>query len=207
MTDGRSARREASRSAIRHAAVELFADQGYTGTSMDQVAERAGVSKGTIFYNFGSKAEMFAQIVEQESGEMAGRVADAVAGRHGWAALEAATLAIITAVDAQPAPVQILLTELFRRDRPWADTLARARETLLTPLMAILREVAVERRDAGLTDRPPGREITESIAASVFGALAVAALDRSAYAADRSIADIHAGLLLAISGLSASGQH
>lgn len=40
------------------AAVELFARRGYGGTSLQQVAERVGIQKGSIAYHFGTKAEL-----------------------------------------------------------------------------------------------------------------------------------------------------
>lgn len=44
--------------AIRAAAVELFAEHGFEGLSVDEVAARAGVSKATIYRRFPSKVEL-----------------------------------------------------------------------------------------------------------------------------------------------------
>ena len=41
--------------AILHAALELFAERGFHGTSVPSVAERAGVAAGTIYHYFASK--------------------------------------------------------------------------------------------------------------------------------------------------------
>lgn len=56
-TEGASAR-------ILQAADDLFAARGYAGVSIRDIAERAGVAKGLVFYHFGSKAELFEQILE-----------------------------------------------------------------------------------------------------------------------------------------------
>ncbi|HWI44421.1 MAG TPA: TetR family transcriptional regulator [Nocardioides sp.] len=48
----------ASRAAVIAAARELFVEQGYGATTLDQVAQRAGVSKPTVFAAVGSKAEL-----------------------------------------------------------------------------------------------------------------------------------------------------
>ncbi len=54
----RSAQAAASRAAILTAARELFIAQGYGATTVDQIAQRAGVSKPTIFSAVGNKAEV-----------------------------------------------------------------------------------------------------------------------------------------------------
>lgn len=56
-------RDESKRAAILAAAQRLFIANGFTGTSMDAVAEAAGVSKLTAYNHFGSKQELFAQSV------------------------------------------------------------------------------------------------------------------------------------------------
>jgi TetR/AcrR family transcriptional repressor of mexJK operon len=59
----RRAGRLASGSAIREAAAALFLEKGYPGTSMDDVAAAAQVSKQTIYTHFANKEELFADLV------------------------------------------------------------------------------------------------------------------------------------------------
>jgi TetR/AcrR family transcriptional repressor of mexJK operon len=59
----RRAGRLASGGAIREAAAILFLEQGYAGTSMDEIAAAARVSKQTIYTHFSSKEELFADLV------------------------------------------------------------------------------------------------------------------------------------------------
>lgn len=49
---------------ILKAAVELFTNKGYEGTSVDDIAEAAGVSKQTVYSHFGNKETLFAIAVE-----------------------------------------------------------------------------------------------------------------------------------------------
>jgi TetR/AcrR family transcriptional repressor of mexJK operon len=58
--EGRSARK---RRAIIHAARELFLRQGYSGTSMDDVAALARVSKQTVYKNFADKQTLFTEFI------------------------------------------------------------------------------------------------------------------------------------------------
>ncbi len=59
----RRAGRLASGGAIREAAARLFLEKGYQGTSMDDVAAAAQVSKQTIYTHFESKEKLFADLV------------------------------------------------------------------------------------------------------------------------------------------------
>ena len=54
----------AKRDAILEAAKRLFAGDGYTGVSMDQIAAEAGVSKLTVYSHFGDKEALFAAAVK-----------------------------------------------------------------------------------------------------------------------------------------------
>ena len=51
------------RAAILVAATQMFTSQGYEGTSMDQIAASAGVSKLTVYSHFGDKEALFAAVV------------------------------------------------------------------------------------------------------------------------------------------------
>jgi TetR/AcrR family transcriptional regulator of autoinduction and epiphytic fitness len=53
------------RAAILDAAVAEFRQSGYEATSMDRIAESAGVSKRTVYNHFPSKEALFTQILEQ----------------------------------------------------------------------------------------------------------------------------------------------
>ena len=82
----RRAGRLASGGAIREAAAALFLQKGYQGTSMDEIAAAAQVSKQTIYTHFASKEELFADLVlgnaervEEFAGAMAGLL-DAAGG-------------------------------------------------------------------------------------------------------------------------------
>jgi TetR/AcrR family transcriptional repressor of mexJK operon len=58
--EGRSARK---RRAIMEAATELFLRNGYQGTSMDEIAAVAAVSKQTVYKNFTDKQQLFSDIM------------------------------------------------------------------------------------------------------------------------------------------------
>lgn len=61
----REQQKEARRIAIIDAALEEFTAQGFTATKLDDVAERAGIGKGTIYLYFDSKESLFEEVVRK----------------------------------------------------------------------------------------------------------------------------------------------
>ena len=58
-------RKEARPEEIVVAALETFSEQGYAAARLDEVARRAGVTKGTIYLYFKSKEDLFQAVVRQ----------------------------------------------------------------------------------------------------------------------------------------------
>ncbi|MGH9822300.1 MAG: TetR/AcrR family transcriptional regulator, partial [Blastocatellia bacterium] len=58
-----------TREKLLASAREVFAKNGYPGTSVDLIAERAGFSKGAFYSNFESKEAIFLALLEQHKGE------------------------------------------------------------------------------------------------------------------------------------------
>ncbi|PXY27228.1 TetR/AcrR family transcriptional regulator [Prauserella muralis] len=50
---------ESTRSALVNSAVELFTERGYAGTSLDEIARRARVTKGALYHHFSGKQAVF----------------------------------------------------------------------------------------------------------------------------------------------------
>ncbi|TME50936.1 MAG: helix-turn-helix transcriptional regulator [Chloroflexi bacterium] len=66
----RDARVERRRRRIVEAALALFAGQGYTVTSVDDIVTRARVSKSAFYEFFESKEDCFRDLLEQEGGAL-----------------------------------------------------------------------------------------------------------------------------------------
>ena len=54
-----------TKSLIFESAIKIFSESGYRGATMDDIASNAGLAKGTLYYNFASKEEIFNFIVEE----------------------------------------------------------------------------------------------------------------------------------------------
>ena len=50
---------------IFEAAVKTFSNSGYDGATMDEIAANGGLAKGTLYYHFSSKYEVFKYIIEE----------------------------------------------------------------------------------------------------------------------------------------------
>lgn len=71
---GEPGRSERKHRAILDAAAEIFLHQGFSGTSMDEIAARAAVSKQTVYKHFESKETLFIGVVQSMTDQATGRV-------------------------------------------------------------------------------------------------------------------------------------
>ena len=61
---------ETTRDKIMAAAWDVFAEKGYDGARMQEIADRAGANKAMIFYYFSSKDALFEGIIKETFGQM-----------------------------------------------------------------------------------------------------------------------------------------
>ncbi|WP_307664021.1 TetR/AcrR family transcriptional regulator [Streptomyces sp. V1I1] len=190
--DSTSTRRRATRARLYEAAVTLIAEQGFSATTVDEIAERAGVAKGTVYYNFKSKTELFEELLRYGVGLLTASLQSAAdeATEHGRTkveALDAMIKAGLVFIDRYPAFTQLYVAELWRTNRAWQSTLLVVRQQAVAVVETVLRE-AVE-----------NGELSEEIdipltAAALVGMVLVAALDWQAFQPERSLDDVHSAL-------------
>jgi len=78
-----AARSARTRAALLGAARGLFAEKGFAATGREEIAERAGVTRGALYHHFASKTEVAAAVVEELEGELVDRVVAAALGGSG----------------------------------------------------------------------------------------------------------------------------
>ena len=61
----RQRRKEARPAELTAAALELFVEKGFAGTRLEDVAHRAGVSKGTLYLYFDGKEALFKAVIQE----------------------------------------------------------------------------------------------------------------------------------------------
>lgn len=95
----------------------LFAERGFEATSMEEIAERAKVSKPIVYEHFGGKEGLYAVIVDREVEHIVARIAEAVAEGSPRQRLEAAVLAYLSYVEERPDGFTVLLRDAPRSKR------------------------------------------------------------------------------------------
>jgi len=68
--DQKSSARPATRERVLEAALGVFSEKGFHVATMDEVAERAGVGKGTLYRHFANKETLFTELVRQRLEEL-----------------------------------------------------------------------------------------------------------------------------------------
>ncbi|MCW2723564.1 MAG: TetR family transcriptional regulator [Frankiales bacterium] len=71
--------RSARRKQLLGAAQEIFVAQGYHAAAMDDIAERAGVSKPVLYQHFPGKLELYLALLDQHANELVAKVREALA--------------------------------------------------------------------------------------------------------------------------------
>ncbi len=102
-----------TRERILEAAGQAFAEQGFGGATVDEIARRAGVNKAMLYYHVGDKAELFAEVVASHIGRVK-RLVDAALAESDdpRTRLGAIPRAIARAVREHPYLPQLMLREI-----------------------------------------------------------------------------------------------
>jgi len=89
----------------------VFAAHGYEATSVEEIAERAGISKPIVYEHFGGKEGLYAVIVDREVEHIVGRIVEAISSGSPRERLERAALAFLTYVKERPNGFAVLLRD------------------------------------------------------------------------------------------------
>ena len=188
MTDGRSRRRTDTRQRLYEAAVELIAEQGFSATTVDDIALRAKVAKGTVYYNFKSKNELFEELLRHGIGLLTEAFRQAVIGLPPREAVAALVRTQLEYIRRYRAFAQLLLSEMWRTNREWHQTLLLLREQAI----GVIAETVQGGVDSG--DLPGDLDVRVASAA-LFGVGLVVAVDWLVFQPDRPIEDVEESLL------------
>ena len=93
----------------------LFAERGYESTSVEEVAQRAGVSKPVVYEHFGGKEGLYAVVVDREMSALLDGITSSLTNNSYRPRVETVVLALLTYVEERTDGFRLLL-----RDSPAA---------------------------------------------------------------------------------------
>jgi TetR/AcrR family transcriptional regulator len=150
-----------SREKLLEVAEARFAQRGYSGTGMREVALAAGLGKSSLFHHFPSKAELYVAVIERVIARIEAHVLPALDGAGSvLARIERSVDALIDALAEHPTTARLLLRSLVEEDELAADEPPGAQEVearihaLVARFVALLGEgvAAGELRAASAPD-------------------------------------------------------
>ncbi len=126
------------RSQLLEVATRVFARDGYHATSMNDVAEAAGVTKPVLYQHFASKRDLFVELLTEIGSELQDTIAKATADASGpRQQIEHGFRAYFRYVDDHPDSYRVLFGSGSRRDPEFAS-FTRAVEESIAAMIAEL---------------------------------------------------------------------
>ncbi|MCC5032996.1 TetR/AcrR family transcriptional regulator [Streptomyces sp. WAC 00631] len=95
----------------------LFAEKGFEGTSVEEIAAKAGVSKPVVYEHFGGKEGLYAVVVDREMRKLLEMVTNGLTAGHPRELLEQAAFALLDYIESYTDGFRILV-----RDSPVAQS-------------------------------------------------------------------------------------
>ena len=123
------------------AARAVFAEKGYSGTRVDEIAKRAGVNKATLYYQIGDKDTLYANVIHQVIGNVAQDIIRAVA-KAGTPEekLTSYITCIAQAVDKNPEIPPIMMREIASAGMNLQRLVVEDIISVISTLIGILEE-------------------------------------------------------------------
>jgi len=151
--------RTARRAQLLDVALEVFVDQGYHAASMDEIAERAGVSKPVLYQHFPGKLDLYTALVSSAVDTVIDGVREALASTQDNSERVQATMRLwYDCVADQEKAFRLVFESDLTSDPAVSDLVAR----VTSDSAAAIAEVIVE--DTGLS-----RSAAELLAAGLVG--------------------------------------
>lgn len=191
----RPARTSATKQKLFDAALRLVGERGAAGVTVDEIAAEAGVAKGTVYYNFGSKDGLVDALLRHGVELLAARLRGAEEVEDTFQALEALVDGALDFFAEYPAFAQLLVSEMWRTPGQWHGTLSLLRDDIV----AIVKQVVQRRADAGAL--PPEVQVGTASAA-LFGTLLVVTLDWQVFQPKRTKQEVRDSVMALIQGIS-----
>jgi len=133
--------RDTTAGRIMDAATQVFADVGFAGARVDEIARRAGVNKATIYYHVGDKAALYARVLHDVLGDTAARIARTIGPEQGpEEKLKTYIRGISDAISRHPSIPSIMMRELASGGLHLPNVVAEDMRQVLAVISDILDE-------------------------------------------------------------------
>lgn len=166
----RERRRELTRTALIEAAAELFARKGFHATSLEEIAQAAGFTRGAIYKNFKSKEEILISVVDWTIERQLVAYADALENADASTADRVlAAVEVWTRVFQRDADLALLELELRLHALRNEEFRPRLAEWERHQLSRVARFIAEQSRASGLTLTVPPEDLAAIALAGVEG--------------------------------------
>jgi AcrR family transcriptional regulator len=141
-----------TRELLLDAAARVFAQKGYAGASVDEIAEAAGYSIGAVYSNFGGKEQLFVELLKERANDRVTQAAEILADAEPGDATRAMSRLVIEVADkdADFAPLQAEFWLFAVRNPALMETLA---ERMREPRDMLTALVSQSVPDAGRADQ------------------------------------------------------
>ncbi|MDQ2678315.1 MAG: TetR/AcrR family transcriptional regulator [Actinomycetota bacterium] len=127
------------REQLLHTAVAVFAEHGFHATSMNDVAEAAGVTKPVLYQHFSSKRELFIELLADIGAELRETIAKATADAAGpRQQIEDGFRAYFRYVDEQTDSFKVLFGSGARRDPEFASFARNVEESIAEAIAELI---------------------------------------------------------------------
>jgi AcrR family transcriptional regulator len=154
-------RAEHQRERVLDAAIEVFAERGYQGTTIDDIVAAAKVGVGSFYELFDNKPDCFVQAYERIVAEARRRIGVAIPADAGWPEQAYTALrALLELIEAEPVRAKVALVEV---QTAGPEALTRHEETVdsVIPLLA-----------RGRAENPALAELPSHLEEAIVGGLA-----------------------------------
>jgi AcrR family transcriptional regulator len=89
----------------------LFAERGYEGTSIEEIALRANVSKPVVYEHFGGKEGLYAVVVDREMSALLDGITSSLTNNRSRVRVETVALALLTYVEERTDGFRIMIRD------------------------------------------------------------------------------------------------
>ncbi len=130
----------ARREQLLDVALEVFSRNGFHATSMNEVADAAGVTKPVLYQHFASKRELYLALLQEEGARLLAAIAEATASAASpRAQAEQGFVAYFRWVSEDHEAFLLLFGSGARRDEEFADEVRRVEDAIAAAIAPLIQ--------------------------------------------------------------------